>query len=323
MKAAGGNRQRPSDPLLAKVEKAIEREDLLSPGDTVAVAVSGGCDSVALLQALCELSVRWRWRLAVLHVNHGLRGRESGQDARFVRRLAQELGLPLLATKLRLTKAEKEAASEELLRRKRYDALEHLAGEAGTAIVALGHHRDDLAETVLMNFLRGSGPAGLAGFAPKARMGRITLVRPLYDCTRAEIVEFCRRRRLGWREDSSNRDLRWMRNRVRLELLPMLERTYNWRLRDLLVDNAFWFRQDERCLEGLAREALGLAGRRRKAPRSLPLDRLAALPVAVLARLFRIWVMAAGGATAPPSGRQIQELIRLVERGGRGCAEVR
>lgn len=302
--------------FVEKVEATVRRYALLPRGKTVAVAVSGGPDSVALLEALAALAPQWRCKIAVLHVNHGLRGRESGEDARFVRRLAARYGIAFHGTKLDLGKTSKssQAVSEEWLREKRYEAIERLARDAGASVVALGHHRDDLAETVLMRFLRGSGPSGLGGFRPRTRRGDLTLVRPLYDCTRDDILKFCKRRGLRWRQDRTNRDTRWLRNRIRHELLPMLEKAYNPRLRDLLADNARWFQEDEAFFEAKARRVLGLSQRKGRSPRSLALATLRTVEPPVLARLFRIWVMAVSGMSLPPTGRQIEELVALVGR---------
>jgi len=307
------------DPLIEKVEAVVRRYGLLPRGKTVGLAVSGGPDSVALLEALAELAPRRRCKLVVMHVNHGLRGRESGDDQRFVKRLAARRGLACRARRIgqqATVRKSRGAAgiSEDVLRSARYMLLHAMAKEAGASVVALGHHRDDLAETVVMHFLRGSGPAGLGGFRAKTRRGGVTYVRPLYDCTRAEILAFCRRRGLRWREDRTNRDTRWLRNRIRHELLPHLEKEYNPRLRDLLADNARWFREDEDYFEAQARETLGMSRPTSRPPRSVPLETLRALPPPVLARLFRVWVMAVTGRSAPPTGRQIEELIALIER---------
>jgi len=308
------------DPFVEKIAATIRRHDLLPRGKTVGVAVSGGPDSVALLAALAELAPRWGCRLAVLHVNHALRGRESGADQRFVRRLAARYGLRFRVGNLGRLRAYRKilkmgGATEEFLRTTRYAMFDLLAGETGASVVALGHHRDDLAETVLMHLLRGSGPAGLGGFRATSQLGHVTFVRPLYDCTRAEILEFCKRRGLSWREDRTNRDPRWLRNRIRHEILPMLEKEFNPRLRELLADNARWFRQDEDYFEARAREALGPWPRGKRAPESVALKALRALDLPVLARLFRIWVMAATGQSSPPPARQIEDLVELVRRG--------
>jgi tRNA(Ile)-lysidine synthase len=307
------------DPLIEKVGATVRRYDLLPRGKTVGLAVSGGPDSVALLETLAELAPRRRCKLVVMHVNHGLRGRESAGDQRFVERLARRHGFAFRTMKIgyqRIVRRRGNLAgiSEEVLRSARYMLLNAMAKEAGASVVALGHHRDDLAETVVMHFLRGSGPAGLGGFRPRAQLGGVTYIRPLYDCTRAEILGFCRRRALMWREDRTNRDKRWLRNRLRHELLPYLEKEYNPRLRDLLADNARWFQEDEDYFEARAREALGISRPKSHPPKSVPLDTLRALPPPVLARLFRVWVMAVTRRSLPPTGRQIEDLLGLIER---------
>ncbi|MBM3335712.1 tRNA lysidine(34) synthetase TilS, partial [Candidatus Sumerlaeota bacterium] len=236
----------------------------------------------------------------------------------FVRLLAAQRGLRFGLKNLkgdpsfRLATKGSDKPSEQLLREARYRALDQLAGETGAAVVALGHHRDDLAETVVMHLLRGSGPAGLGGFRPKTDRGRVTYVRPLYECSRAEILEFCRRRGLLWREDRTNRSRRWLRNRVRLDLLPLLEEQYNPRLRDILADNARWFQENEAFFESMARKALGLSRSRQQPPSALSLERLRGMELSVLARVLRIWVMAATGELYPPSGRQIEVLLELI-----------
>lgn len=312
-------------PLVRNIEATVRRYRLLPRGTVVGVAVSGGADSVAMLVALAALAHQWKWRLVVLHVNHGIRGRESGDDARFVRRFAKRLGFPAYVEKLPRFRipADGQPVSEDALRKKRYEALGDLARKAGASVVAVGHHRDDQAETVLMNFLRGAGPAGLGGIRPRAEVFGVKVVRPLFDCTRAEIVAFCRSAGVGWREDSSNRDVQWLRNRIRRCLMPALESDYNPQLRDRLADNARWFREDDDYLERLAREALWPKGEGRRAPRSIPRARLAELEPPILARLFRLWIRAVSGAATPPTGRQIVELIDLACTKRAGRREVR
>jgi tRNA(Ile)-lysidine synthase len=301
--------------FIGAVESTIRRENLLPRGTAAGVAVSGGADSVALLATLSALAPEWDWRLAVLHVDHALRGRQSNQDARFVERLAEKSGLPFFSEKLQWPK-NKGAAPGEIgegeLREKRYEALAYLAGHAAVDVIATGHHRDDQAETVLMNLLRGSGPSGLGGIRPRATIGGLMIVRPLLDCSREEIVAFCREEKLRWREDPTNRDPRWLRNRIRHALLPMLESEYNPRLRERLAQNARHFRKDEAFFEEEARKVLWCGRKEGDVPWSLKRKRLREVPDPILARVFRLWIMAAGGGATPPPAAQIEALIDLV-----------
>ena len=197
---------------------------------------------MALLLLLERLRASLDFALHVAHADHGLRGEESREDARFVEEEAHGLGLPFTLGRLDVSalRAERRLSLEEAAREARYAFLADTASALGAPAIALGHTADDQAETLLMRLLRGSGSAGLAGMTavsllPAARRGvRIALVRPLLDFTKAETRAYCTFRGVTPREDSSNASLEITRNRVRLELLPMLER-YNPRIREALL----------------------------------------------------------------------------------------
>jgi tRNA(Ile)-lysidine synthase len=191
------------------VGETISREQLWEEGQSVAVAVSGGIDSVVLLDVLCE-TIRWhRAVLSVVTVDHGVRP-GSAEDVAFVQALAAERGLPVQAFA-----PPPRGPSEASLREQRYAVLDSLP----TDRVALGHHRDDLAETVLIRLMRGTGPTGLAAMRP--RRGRY--VRPLLDVGRPEILAYAQARGLRWVEDPTNQQLEALRNQLRHRILPLLE----------------------------------------------------------------------------------------------------
>jgi tRNA(Ile)-lysidine synthase len=200
--------------------KALAAAGAPTPGDGVAVAVSGGADSLALLHALRALAGPRGWRLAVLTVDHGLRP-GSAADAAFVADHAKALGLP--ARVLTLAPGDLEphraAGPEAAARAARYGALWPAADELGCPWLATGHTLDDQAETVLLQLLRGAGPDGLAGMA--VRTGR--LLRPLLGARRTETRAACAAMGLPWREDPTNAEDGPLRNRVRTRLLPLLE----------------------------------------------------------------------------------------------------
>lgn len=217
---------------------------MFSPGMRVGVAVSGGADSVALLHVLLELRARWDLRLSVLHVNHHLRGEESEGDARFVRELAQSLGLEFRchdADVPGIIHAEG-GNLEQTARRIRQEFFVGLIRGGELDRIAVGHTRSDQAETVLFRILRGAGTAGLAGIRPVTAEG---LVRPLIDVSRAEVLKYLRARQLPWREDSSNQNRRFARNRIRHDLLPALEREWNPALTQVLAGMAEVARGEE------------------------------------------------------------------------------
>ena len=229
------------EPVEAKVQAAIEREGL--GGDVLLVAaVSGGPDSMTLLHSLLSLRECTSLRLHVAHVNHNFRG-EADEDARFVAAAATALGLPSTVKKADPIAYQKQlniSSFEEAAREVRYNVLAEVSKETGAAAIALGHNADDLAETVLMHIIRGSGIHGLRGMAElspwRSRDGDVATVlfRPLLGITRRDTEAYCRRHQISFREDPSNLLLRFTRNRVRHELMPILER-YNPRVKEALV----------------------------------------------------------------------------------------
>lgn len=220
-----------ADTLVERVAGIIPRYSMLSRGDRVGVAVSGGADSVALLHILHRLSKTLDIQLVVLHLNHGLRGAESDQDENFVRELANELGLELVAERCRLANGNLEQAA----RRARQEFYRRSMGHHALKKLALGHTKSDQAETVLFRFLRGSGLAGLAGMRWSTEDG---LIRPLLSASRGEVREWAAAEGIRWREDSSNSDLGFARNRLRQVTLPCLAREFNPHLERALAGTA-------------------------------------------------------------------------------------
>jgi tRNA(Ile)-lysidine synthase len=224
--------------VIHQVRQFIKRERLTQPGDRVAVAVSGGADSVALLRILLELRKELGIVLSVAHFHHGIRGLEADADQQFVVDLAKRyeleihLGSADAPAFARKEKMSLETAARELRHRWFRELVE--AGKADK--VATAHTVDDQAETVLMRILRGTGARGLAGIFPE--LAEKHLVRPLLSSSRNEIVAYLTSIKQSWREDSTNQDLTHTRNRIRHELVPLLERDFNPALRRNLSDLA-------------------------------------------------------------------------------------
>jgi tRNA(Ile)-lysidine synthase len=215
--------------LVRSIAAALGRLGL--PGRSVLVAVSGGLDSVALLSALHELAEEHDLKLLIGHVNHGLRGADAEADQAFVEALGAGLGLGVEVARVEPRRARQGHSSrdrptlQEAARTLRYAALEEIRERRGAQHLATAHTADDQAETVLLRLLRGTGPDGLAGIPERSPDGRI--VRPLLRVSRAEVEHFARQRRLSWREDASNAQLDYARNRLRRRWLPGLAREFN------------------------------------------------------------------------------------------------
>ena len=230
--------------LPERVAETIERGSLFLPAHRVGVAVSGGADSVCLLHVLVELAPRWALQLTVLHLDHRLRDEESRLDAEFVRAMTARLGLPFCSESADVRRICEERGEnlEQAARQVRRDFFLRYLREGVLDRVALGHTRSDQAETVLFRLLRGAGTTGLRGILPVTAEG---FVRPLLDVDRAEVEQFLAGRGIPWREDSSNRNLVFARNRIRQELLPSLARDWNPALAENLARMALLAREDE------------------------------------------------------------------------------
>ena len=221
-----------------KALKQIREQRLLQAGDCVAVAVSGGADSVALLRLLLELRQELGLVLSVAHFHHRIRGAEGDADQRFTAELAQQFQLEFhsgsadVPAYVRNHKLSLESAAREL----RHQWFRKLVQQEHADKIATAHTLDDQAETVLMRILRGTGVRGLSGIAPEQREKH--LVRPLLGITRPEVEAYLNSLHQPWRTDSTNQDLSHTRNRVRHKLLPLLERDFNPAIRQTLADLA-------------------------------------------------------------------------------------
>lgn len=233
--------------MIRKIKDAIEDNHLFDPGEKVVVAVSGGSDSVALLKVLEMLSYEYRLTLIVAHLNHGLR-EEAPSEERFVRKMAQDMGLVFESKSLDIASLRKVSGKciEDTSREVRYDFLDDVAKKHGARKIALGHHMNDQTETVLMNFLRGSGPPGLKGMLI-ARDSRY--IRPLLVVTRSEIISFLEFHRISYVTDASNADDRYLRNRIRRALVPELKARYNPNLDESIKSMAEVMRVENEYME--------------------------------------------------------------------------
>jgi tRNA(Ile)-lysidine synthase len=264
--------------LTTAARDTIRRHAMLAGGERVLVAVSGGADSVALLHVLRALAPDFALTLHVAHVDHRLRA-DSADDAAFVTRLGAQLGVPVTVVAVDVPGG---GSREEAARRVRYAALERVAIDIGASRIAVGHTADDQAETVVMRLLEGAGARGLAGI-PAVR-GRI--VRPLLETRRTAILDALHALDQEWREDPSNTDRRFVRNRVRLDVLPRLVATSPG-ARDALWRTARLARETVDALEAAAAAALARLAVPEANAVTLPLAELRTLPRSLAAEVLR------------------------------------
>ncbi|HJV34019.1 MAG TPA: tRNA lysidine(34) synthetase TilS [Geomonas sp.] len=249
------------------------------------VAVSGGADSVALLDILVQLKDREGLNLVVAHLNHGLRATDSDGDQEFVARLAAGYGLPCLTKREDVARLARDSrlSLEDAGRRARYAFFAEVARAQGATSIALAHHLDDQAETVLIRLLRGAGTDGLS--AMTASSGGI-LKRPLLQVSRAELEQYLKLRGLGWRTDSTNDDTSILRNSIRHELIPQLRR-YNPRISERLAATAGMLGADQQLLDGLTEAAYLRLARADQEGIVLEVEPLASEPRGLRLRLYR------------------------------------
>jgi tRNA(Ile)-lysidine synthase len=304
-------------------------------GDRVAVAVSGGADSVALLVAMADARTELGLVLSAVHVHHGLRGAEADGDAQFVTELAKQLDVPLRIEHgdAGALAAERGQGIEEAARALRYRVFHTLMASREIYAVATAHTLDDQAETVLMKMLRGAWTEGLGGIAPVVTVesnGRV--VRPLLEVTRAEVVAYLEGRGQPWREDSTNREQTFTRNRVRHTLLPQL-REFQPRIAEHLSrmaavardEEAWWSRELARVMPGMVLPGKPVRGGGRanstrpgEAGVAMELERIRAMHPALQRRVLRAAAEQVGGALTFEQTEALRTLARPGERGGAG-----
>ncbi len=294
--------------IAARVRRYVDRHQLWSGGGRVVAAVSGGSDSVSLVWILKDLHDQGAVSLAAIaHLNHQLRA-DAARDESFCRALAERIGVPFAADRIDVAaRARAWSCSVEVAaRRARYQFLEEARCVHGADHIAVAHTRDDQAETVVMRLLRGTGTRGLRGALP-AR-GRV--VRPLLDCSRGELRRFLTGRGETWVEDETNADLGNPRNRVRHELLPLLEARYRPSIARVLARTADVAVHDDALLEALTEQALAPLLEARLEGWHLDVAGVRAVPIALQRRMARR-ALELAGASRPPGHADIERMLEI------------
>ena len=292
-----------------RLEKNLREQSLVNPGDRLLVAVSGGADSVALLHLLSELSADYPFDIMVAYLDHQLRP-ESREDAGFVEALCRRLGVPAFIEQCDVKQLAGQLGTglEDAGRQARREFLERIADEQDCSAIALAHHADDQAETILFRLLRGSGLSGLA--AMKMKTGRY--LRPLLTFGREELRSYLQQNDIAWREDASNEDQSFSRNRIRHQLLPNL-REYNPRVVDALNRLGRQAADEESYWEQVAVAFLDRVGQRTDDGFEIPVDELLKLGRAERRRMVRSFLEQAREFLAGIEADHIDLVERLVE----------
>ncbi|HLI30806.1 MAG TPA: tRNA lysidine(34) synthetase TilS [Terriglobia bacterium] len=295
----------------------IRRARLFLPGERVGVAVSGGPDSILLLEFLHQFAQKEGLVLSVVHFNHHLRGADSSADDRFVSEAASRLGLPFIGGQAAVAQAarEKRQNLEATARELRYRFFFSLIHQERVDKIATAHTANDQAETVLLRLIRGSGSRGLGGIYP-ILAGKV--VRPFLSVTRTEVEAEIERRRLAFRTDKSNLDPRFTRNRIRQELLPMIEREFNPAVIPLLSQFAERCRDDEAYLEQQAREAACPWRIRQGSEERVPIEALSRFSPAIQRRVLRQMIAAVRGNGRGVTASHVEAVRELVMRSQNG-----
>ncbi len=301
--------------FIQQVANTINKYNLFRQGERIVIAVSGGADSVALLYVLLGMQSEWGFKLHVAHLNHMFRAEEAFQDAEFVRQLAQKhkLSYSIEEFDVPAFKRRHKLSPQAAARRIRYEFLDKVAEKIKAGKIALGHNADDQAETMLMRILQGTGQEGLAGIPPQ----RGKYIRPLIETSRRQIEEFLKQATVPFRQDASNLSPKYLRNKLRLGLLPQLEQEYNPNLRNSLNQLAQILRAEAEWQNRHIEQLLPQIATSASQAVVLKLEAFRKQPLAVKRRILRWGIAQLKGDLDEINFSHIEQLLKLInaERG--------
>jgi tRNA(Ile)-lysidine synthase len=294
--------------LIDQVRSLILRNRMIEPGDKVLTAVSGGADSVSLIHGLFELKDELKFNLCIAHLNHQARGKDSDEDAQFVRRLGESLGVETILDSIDARKESEilKTSFQEGARILRYRFLESAMKKCKGNKIAVGHNADDSVETVLINLLRGSGMKGLSGIPPV----RGNIIRPLLTCSRLEIEDFLKSRQLTYRCDRTNAETDYLRNKIRLDLIPKLENEYSRNIKSHILNTAEIIREEDDYLDNL--EWLRAYLRKNGNDCTLEQEKVRRLHPAMRRRVVRLAIAEVLGGLRRITVQHVDDVLKLV-----------
>ena len=303
--------------MLAKIKAWIDKHAMLAEGDKIVVACSGGPDSLALLHIFNEFSANYNITIFAAHVDHMFRGTESAEEADFVADFCQKHCIPCFSTTIDVPKyiIETGLSEEEAARVVRYGYLRSISSKLGGAKIATGHHRDDQAETVLINILRGAGSTGIRGIQPVNG----DIIRPLLSVSRTEITEYCKVHHLEPRFDSSNLKMNYLRNRIRMTLLPELESQYNVAIKESLCRTATIIGDEHDFIHNSAQNIWDQVVTQQEGKLFINGKKMENVHIAVQREIFRLAIEKKQGCLTGISFHHVETLLEVLANGRVGA----
>ena len=275
--------------FLDKINSTIKKYNMLQKGNKVIIGLSGGPDSVTLLHVLYSLKKEYSLDILIAHLDHKFRGEESIGDRKFCEALAKKYNLDIIWEEIDVPKISKEKgiSPEEAARIERYDFFKRTAKKKGIEKIAVGHTRDDQAETVLMRIIRGAGTKGLGGISPLKDMLGIRIIRPLIEVSRKEVEGFIAKEGLKFIKDSSNEKTIFTRNKIRLELIPFIEKNFNSNIKEVLANMAENLQIENEFLSRYSRRKFNSISKIKNGNVLINLKKLKEQPEALRKRILR------------------------------------
>ena len=292
--------------LVKKFQNTCFQHSLFEKGAKIVLAVSGGPDSTCMLDIFPRLQKKYDLKLLIAHVNYSLRKKDSDLDEKFVRDLAEKYGIEIFVKNMLETQnfasLRKKNISENYLRDVRYEFFEKIRKENNFDFIAVAHNRDDQAETFLMRAIRGAGTAGLAAMRFKNNF----IIRPLLEISREEILDYLKKNKLKWRLDKTNLESKFLRNKIRNKLIPMLEKNFNPDIKKTLADAAASIAEDEDFLSKTSKKAF-------RNLKELSVSKIIKLHPAIQRRILRIAIAAQNKNLKNISAAHIEEALKIIK----------
>ncbi len=300
--------------MLEKIAlNTIYKHNLIEKNDHIIVGVSGGADSICLLHFLYSIKDKFNLKMTAVHINHCMRGEESDEDNKFVVDFCNNINIPIKVFSFDIYKKSKEEniSNEEAGRKYRYYAFNKVLQDYNATKIAVAHNKDDNAETIIMRFFRGTGIKGLSGISYK----RYNIIRPILDCLRLDIEEYCNRHNLLYRNDSTNSMDIYTRNKIRLNVLPNIKKDFNPNIIDTLSNMALNFSEENKFLDNLTKDTLNNCLIEKTSDKIiLNIDNLKVIDIVLQKRLLRLCLSSFNKQLYNISYEHINMIINILEK---------